>query len=323
MMKLFRREDGSALVFTAMFLVVLLGFGALAVDISMMYTAKNQLQAAVDAAALAGGSALTLSQGEANSRATAFASANRCLGSSVTPITVTFPTAVRIRVDATRNANLFLAGVLGINTGQVTAHAAAELSGLVGVEGVRPWAIPDIEYDAWDGTGSPTIVTLKSGDSQSGDPGIQSSFFYPAAFPPVDRLQIYEDICPCPGDADTGGATYRDNIINGIQYSIFYGDTFLSEPGNMIGPTMQGVRDLINMGVEEVIVPLYKYKDGDGNIIDYDSGRKPYEISDFGIFHLLEVQGQDVVGYFVERTIPGFSGPPNPNSSVTTLRLVE
>jgi len=324
MRKFIRNNEGSVLVFTALFLVMLLGFGALAVDISMMYTAKNQLQAAVDAAALAGASGLLLSQGEASSRATSFASVNNCLGTPVNPVTVGFPTAQRIRVDATRNANLFLAGVLGINTGQVTAHAVAQVGDLIGTRQVQPWLIPDIPYDAWDPNGSapPTIVNLKIGESKS-DIGSLSSFFFCGTFPPISRLPEYDAIWPCPGDAETGGAVYEDNIKYGTQYDIFKGDSVLTEPGNNVGTTKAGVDYCMATGRIEVVVPLFQYYDDAGNVIDYDTGRKPRIISDFGLFHLLGIQnGKDVVGYFVKKTIPGHMGG-NPTSMLTAIRLVE
>ena len=54
-----RNHKGITLVLMAFLLVLLLIFASLAVDISYMYLAKNQLQVAADAAALAGASKLT------------------------------------------------------------------------------------------------------------------------------------------------------------------------------------------------------------------------------------------------------------------------
>lgn len=50
----FKDESGQALVIVALSLVVLLGATALSVDLGMAYNAKAKLQAAADAAALAG-----------------------------------------------------------------------------------------------------------------------------------------------------------------------------------------------------------------------------------------------------------------------------
>ena len=49
-----RQPRGQALVTMALALIALMGFGALAIDVGMMLLAKNELQNAADAAALAG-----------------------------------------------------------------------------------------------------------------------------------------------------------------------------------------------------------------------------------------------------------------------------
>ena len=50
----FREERGQAMVIVALSLVVLLGATALSVDVGMQFNTKAKLQAAADAAALAG-----------------------------------------------------------------------------------------------------------------------------------------------------------------------------------------------------------------------------------------------------------------------------
>lgn len=53
-MKLFRDEDGQMLVMTALTMVVLLGFVALATDVGVFFHTRRQMQTAADAAATAG-----------------------------------------------------------------------------------------------------------------------------------------------------------------------------------------------------------------------------------------------------------------------------
>ena len=47
------------------------------------------------------------------------------------------------------------------------------------------------------------------------------------------------------GGPITGGDKYRENIASCNGLPIEIGDTLTTEPGNMIGPTKQGVEDLI------------------------------------------------------------------------------
>ena len=54
-MKLFRKEEGQTLVFTALLMCCLMGFMALAIDVGVLFRAQRRLQIAADAAAIAGG----------------------------------------------------------------------------------------------------------------------------------------------------------------------------------------------------------------------------------------------------------------------------
>ena len=59
------RERGSVALFFLMFLIPLLSFGALAIDIAWVATVRNQLQNAADAAALAAADAMMSPSGGA------------------------------------------------------------------------------------------------------------------------------------------------------------------------------------------------------------------------------------------------------------------
>lgn len=103
--------------------------------------------------------------------------------------------------------------------------------------------VPPYDYgtlqanDNWTGyraSGTPNDigvrVTLKSGNPQD---ALAPGFFYPVRLP-----------LPA-GEVSSGGDDYRENIsqCNGVPVAI--GDTLLNEPGDMIGPTFQGMADLI------------------------------------------------------------------------------
>jgi len=74
-------EDGAVVVLAAIFIVVVMGFAALAIDIGMITTARAELQNVADAGAYAGVSQLLEEDySGAVQQATAFASQNRCMG---------------------------------------------------------------------------------------------------------------------------------------------------------------------------------------------------------------------------------------------------
>ena len=75
MLKIIREERGNILAFTALAMVCLIGFAALSIDAGIMLAARNQLQAAADAAALSGAMGLFNNQTECTARAIDTASA--------------------------------------------------------------------------------------------------------------------------------------------------------------------------------------------------------------------------------------------------------
>jgi Flp pilus assembly protein TadG len=154
-----------------------------------------------------------------------------------------------------------------------------------------------------------TEIVLKAGNPQQAtSPG----WFYP--------VQLTEP----------GGAEYRENIAQcaGVTWGI--GDELPVEPGNMIGPTAQGIRDLIALdpnasfnpatGQVEgscagiscagpqsprvVAIPIFnptEYEDG------RQSGRVTLRITNILGFFIAGMQGNDVRGYLM--TVPGlYSG---------------
>ncbi len=134
-----RREEGQALVLYSLSLAALLGMASLAVDVGKLYLVRASFQRAADAAALAGGSGLVVSQTEATSQATQFATLNLSTQpglSNGTTATVTFPTANTVRVSISNPAvNLFFGGIIGRPTAPVSAGATAILGSVASVTG--------------------------------------------------------------------------------------------------------------------------------------------------------------------------------------------
>ena len=143
-MKLRRRneESGVTLVMVALFLVVLVGMVALAIDLGVLFTARTSAQHAADAAALAGAFTLqnpgALQDLSAKNAAIAVAAKNKILGQ---PVTIT-PADVNVNINARqvtvtvrRTVGTFFAPVLalfaggaGFDSAGITVNATAEAS---------------------------------------------------------------------------------------------------------------------------------------------------------------------------------------------------
>jgi len=124
-------EEGQAMVMAAFAMVVILGFGAFAVDIGHIAVQKSDLQNAADAAALAG---VVEMPNNANAQTVAvnYAKTN---GMSVSTNNVTLngetvnASAIgqnQLRVQCSREVDYYFAGVLGFKSKVITAVAVAE-----------------------------------------------------------------------------------------------------------------------------------------------------------------------------------------------------
>jgi Flp pilus assembly protein TadG len=352
---------GSIMVMTAIAVVALFSFAALAIDGAMMMTTKNQLQAAADAAALAGASALLDNgdQAEARARAIAFSSYNSAVQDTPRPVTITdaditFPEPDVIRVtthrtlatgDALRTYFLRIVDPGSNNLTDVTATAAARAYDVCSAACIKPWAIPD-KWDDLNGNGAldageydPVTtgyvapddvglqVVLKLGNPQD---AISPGQFFPVDLPPID--------CSCGVDPQPGGDAYRDNIAECNPYPVHVGDRLLTENGNMVGPTKQGMEALINadpgaywseadgavrgsrfgMSPRIALVPFFDPTNPPA------SGKQEVTIVKLAAFFLEDVFGGQVRGRFIGAMVQGgacVGG--NGSSFLTGITLVE
>ncbi len=300
-------ERGGVLALMAVAMLALLGMAALAVDLAMAFSVRAEAQRVADSAALAGGSAfldLTKDIAEPLARERAFQYAllqtvrEEAVDSSEVTVQV-IPDSMKVRVWINRRGiPTWFARILGIESMDIGAMAAAMASGAGAATCVKPFAVPDIwsepHYEpglgggddldndhiweegedwAWgddlgeeyqpfslddpnslDATGYGSLhrddyaqdrgrqVVIKVSDPQSSfslAPGI----FYPF------RMPEDENIVGCDGGngatGDSGGAVYRNNICQCNASEINLGEPYPVEPGDMIGPTFQGIKDLI------------------------------------------------------------------------------
>ena len=254
----------------------------LAIDVGMYMTARSQAQNAADAGALGGATALVFddydnrsSGGPAVQSAVNTALANAVMGApvSVGPPDVTFPMGTggqpnRVRVDVYRTAArtnpipTLIGPIFGVPTADIGAMATAEAAPANAMTCVKPFTIPDkwIEnssppwtvnstFDRYDSRGrvipnadvyvSPGQVGYKGYDpvEDKGTPlmiragtgnNIETSFYWSWKMP-----------------GPIGADYYRDNISGCNPSVVSPGFLMTQEPGNMMGPTMEGIDLLI------------------------------------------------------------------------------
>lgn len=312
--KLFREEKGSTLAMLTIAMFVMACCAGMAIDIGAIASFKSQLQVGIDAAALAGARGLITDNATAITEAIAVGNANRYQnrGLGLNPNEISFTGSTQVDVQATRTVNLYFLRLAGVNTATIVVSASAMMGELVGTNGLKPWAVPDENWNF----GDPVMLKLPSngggngngnGGGGNGPPDDPASWHYPVCFPPVNK-----------GNPQPGGNEYRNNIINGCDCTVEVGDVLMVEPGNMQGPTTQGVNTILAQD------PNAYWDGGVVNssysgfssprickiaIIDPDqlpgNGRSEVTIARFGVFFIEGMQGQALIGRYMRAATIG------------------
>jgi hypothetical protein len=338
----------------------------------MFMNARSEAQNSADAGALAGAVALVFDDyddrspgGPAVQSALAAAQANTVIRQnvSVVPADVTFPQQDWVRVNVFRSADrgnplgTLVGSIFGVETADVRATATAEAAPANAQTCVKPFTIPDrwierqtppwdaddtftayprnpsmqpdvyipadqpgyVGYDAEADRGTRLMIRAGTGNN------IQPSFYFSWAIPP-----------------DSGADWYRENIAGCNTTIIGWGDLMTAEPGNMVGPTSQGVDDLIakdpgaywdtsanrvvssmNPSPRIIAIPLY-------DPYYYDTGKQNGRNADLKVanwlgFFVEERQGNDVFGRItpISGLIDGDAGPAPAGAFPRAIRLVQ
>jgi len=281
MLKRFRNlwvdERGMTFAFVGIGLMTFMAATTLAIDVGMFMTARTQAQTSADAGALAGATALVFNSwsdrsasGPAVQSSMSAAAQNTVMNGvvSVQPSDVTFPVGPtgsnRVKVDVYRTAGrsnpvtTLLGSFLGLSTIDIAATATAEAAPAGGMTCVKPFIIPDkwIEntdppwnmntstyehynnhgveinpHDVYDPTrgysaaDKGTVLILRAGSGNN----IRPTFYFSWAMP-----------------GNTGASWYEENIEHCNTSVIERGYVATQEPGNMMGPTIQGLQALLD-----------------------------------------------------------------------------
>jgi hypothetical protein len=377
--RLHRDERGMSLVFVGVGFMAFLAATTLAIDVGMFATARSQAQNSADSGALAGAVALYFddydnrsTNGPAKQNAMVAARENQVIGAqvSVTPPDVTFPLGPtglnnRVKVRVFRNdergnpVGTLMGQYFGVTDVNIQAEATAEASPANAMTCVKPFTIPDkwIERQTppWDPSD-----TFETHDVH-GNPLANPDVYIPADQPGYTgynaerdrgvelmiRAGTGNDIMPSfyfsyAIGGISGGSEYRWNIAHCNTTMMGWGDLLLMEPGNMVGPTIDGIDDLLaidpdarwdttyNKAVSTtspsprvVAIPLY-----DPNY--YETGKLNGRNADLKVanylgFFITGRSGNNVYGRItpISGLVKGNGGPAPTGAFPKAIRLVE
>jgi hypothetical protein len=294
----------------------------------------------------------------------------------ITNADVTFPQSSQIRVETHRTSNTgdalhtyFLRAVSPVagTVSEVSASASASWVSVCGGSCMKPWCPPDRWYDD-DGDGefdAPGGGAQGKGKGKGGggndyydpettgykapdDVGVQitlklrmqsqdllQEWYYAVDYPAANR-----------GTPVTGANRYREWIEGCPDPSnvVQVGDTLQIEPGNMKGPTEQGVNALIaldpgaswDLQTDRVVNSAYTRSprivkaclfDPSVGVITEGSGRKKVQVAKVFAFFIEAVDGDgDVTGRFLRTSDSGNvvdCGNPDSKDFLYSVQIVE
>jgi Flp pilus assembly protein TadG len=303
-----RNERGQSLVLTVVVLVSLLGMAALVLDVGSWYRAKRNLQSTADAAALAGAQALPDTPGSATSLANQYATTNTPdLATKDVSISSNIVPNDRISVHVTRPSPGFFARVLGIDSVQVGATAAAQSEGMAQARYVAPITVKNT-HPMLAGPGCPCFGPDNETTLPLGKNGAPGSFA---------MLDLSGD-----PTGTTGASTLADWITTGYEQYLALGGYF-SDPGAKFNNSQ--IQAALNQRIgTELLFPVYDTLTSGGS-------NATYHIIAWAAFHLESINtqgtGGSITGYFTEvvwdgipATTPGGGGP---NYGAHTVQLVD
>jgi Flp pilus assembly protein TadG len=219
-----RGEQGQTIVLIVVFMFVLLGMCAMAIDVGIWYQDKRAVQATADAAALAGASVLPVGWATAQTTASNEFTKNKKTGDTATitnASTLTSNDSVKVTVSRTQPS--FFAKLLGKTNITISASATATVKSITNLapsNAVMPWAVMQNDYTL--GAAYP-IYTDNTHNANNGAVSLP-----------------YENGPNCP--TPSGSNPYRDEISGALTpCGITVGQQIDVKSGNNTGPTSQGL----------------------------------------------------------------------------------
>lgn len=281
MNKLLRNEKGGMIVIVAFIFTVVMGLGAVAVDIGNLYLNKARLQSTADAAALAGVQELPDNNEQAAQVARNYAMLNGKSGDAITDLTIS--QNLQIGITVKRSVPYIFARIFGLNAGVVAAGSTARIVPISAADGIVPFGIVKQNFVY----GERYILKYGGGSGYDGN---------------FAALAL----------GGSGSPVYQNNIKHGYSGTIKIGDFISTEPGNMSGPTSEGVEYRVN---EDYTATFQTVQKGSARIVVVPildtlevNGRSDVQVVGFAGFFLEGVgsRGNDnyVYGRFMKMVIP-------------------
>jgi Flp pilus assembly protein TadG len=302
MCKLFKSENGEAIVLITLSITILLGLLAFVIDAGQLYIEKSRMQKALDAAALAGALELPEQPNKAISEAEQTLRMNE-VAPAIANISIN-STYTEIKIQSSKTVSFVFAPVIGIQIGNVHASSIVRLNPLTSGKGAVPLGVDSSIELSFE-----TSVVLKAGESTVGNFG---------------ALAL----------SGKGGNDYETDLKFGFQDILSVGEVLETKTGNMAGPTKKAVDYRISIASTGqsyrnyppnsplvVLVPVYE------PILIESNQVKKVKVVGFASFFIEKVastsEGTEVTGRFIKKTLAGTGSSTQINYGTFGYRLVK
>ena len=274
-----RDRRGAIVVMTGIMIVALMLIAAISVDASRIFAARNELQTAADAGALAGAVQLLEDSSTATDTARLYARRNRVEQHVVDSVAVEYGVwqpvdrtfiaggdpKDAVRVTTHHSIPMSLARVFGDSTVMITTSAIAWSSGPIAATGcAKPIAIPYgrlldvLGYPAWvnmdlsdDDIRRLREMTPREVSLPYGGPDDTTGYFSPDddEYFPVDIDSTWRRSDPLTHDRDSVSSNSFRSYVAGpptgrCSRTVGPGDEVRTEPGNKLNAIRDGLADL-------------------------------------------------------------------------------
>lgn len=301
--KLYKEEDGVAVVWFAIVFVVIIFITGLAIDGGRLYQAKAELRKAADAAVLSGAQELVTSDDSVRNIVNQILVAHD-EQSNLKQLLIKPNNEEKVIVTLERNVPLFFMRILGFNNAPVSVRSAAAIYPMKETIGTVPLGISDdtpVEYMQ--------EYTLKvgPGDSTAGNFGILAL-------------------------GGPGGSSYSDNLMHGYDEKISFGDVIDTQTGNIAGKTITGVNYRIDTSPYSTYDPANRDDPRVICILVYEPHSvttnqvKSVKVVGFAYFYISEPMSSHdttVRGYFVRKVGKGIGDEKPLDKGAYAVKLVE
>lgn len=298
-----KKENGVAIVLFALLVVVIMGCTALVTDIGAAYVKKYQLSNALDAAALAAAQDTIKNADIARQTAVSYIEKNGFKEENV-QITVS-PEARTVEITGKSRVDFFFAKALGFTYVDVNAASKAAAQPLTSATGVRPIGVADFPFVY----GSSYVLKNGAGGGYNGNFGALSL-------------------------GGKGANVYRNNLKYGYSQKLKIGDWIETEPGNMKGPTIDGIQYIINQCNHTPKCSISQYDPDCPMVITLPilntllvNGRGEVQVVGFAKFLLQEVVDvgghTQITGWFIKHTDVGDNDASGLDKGLYSVRLVK